>query len=247
MKCNININRIRSQALSGQRVESRMAVTSITRGNGALNGVCKRFIVCFMRMLRVVLVIAWTVLAAGQGVRHWTETETETIWRGRYKNCDYGYAVILPEGIVAHDSLPPSPNHGFLVSAREPGTTAQVTWVEPRIISVVNNYDAAEAGSARARLKQYRDKNEEVVETKDLTFKGLPAAYGHYRIKQGTGRVEKVELVIFRKGAGDLSDILYEINLTTHAEYFSQDSQLYSKIRDGFEVLPPPKGECSND
>jgi hypothetical protein len=200
-----------------------------------------------MQGLRVVLIAVWAALAVGQGVRHWAQTEKETIWRGRYKNCDYGYTVILPEGVVAHNGLPPSPNHGFLVSARDPGTTAQVTWAEPRLISVYNSYDAAEAGSARAYLNQSRDKNEEVVETKDLTFKGLPAAYGHYRVKQGTGQVEKVKLVLYRKGARELSNILYEVSLATSAEYYSQDSVLYEKIRNGFKVLPPPKGECSND
>lgn len=210
----------------------------------ALNGNRGCLIVYPMRMLRMALIAFLTVLAAGQGVRHWAETETETIWRGRYKNCDYGYAVVLPEGVVAHNNLPPSPNHGFLVSAREPGTTAQVTWAEPRIISVSNDYDAGDAGSARAYLNQRRDKNEEVVETKNLTFKGLPAAYGHYRIKQGKGTVEKIKLVLYRRGS---DAILYEINLTTPAGYFSMDSILYNKIRDGFKVLPVPNGECSND
>jgi hypothetical protein len=218
----------------------------ITRGNGALNGICGRLIVYIMRAMRVVLVFIWAALAAGEGVRHWAQTETETIWRGRYKNCDYGYAVILPDGVVAHGDLPPSPNHGFLVSAEEPRTIGDVTLAEPRLISVDSHYDAAEAGSARAYLNQYRDKNEQVVETKDLTFKGLPAAYGHYRIRQGTVAVEKVELVFYRKGK-DGEDILYEIALRTPAEYYSQDSLLYDKILDGFEVLPPPKGECSND
>jgi hypothetical protein len=198
-----------------------------------------------MRALKVMLVTVWAVLAAGEGVRHWAETETETIWRGRYKNCDYGYAVILPDGVVGHALLPPSPNHGFLVSVKEPGTAAQITWKEPRLISVYNAYyDAAEVGNVRAYLSQAHDKNEEVVETKDFTFKGLPAAFGHYRIKHGSGNTEEVKLVLFRK---DPAPILYEVVLRTPAEYFSQDSVLYNKILDGFEVLPPPKDECSND
>ena len=167
-----------------------------------------------MRALRVVLVTVWAALAAGHGIRHWAETETGTIWRGRYKNCDYGYAVILPEGVVAHADLPPNPNHGFLVSARDPDATAQVTWAEPRIISVINNYDAGDAGSAHAYLNQNRDKDEEVVETKNLKIKGLPAAYGHYRMTKGKGTVERIKLVLYRRGP---DAILYEISLTTPA------------------------------
>jgi hypothetical protein len=202
-----------------------------------------------MRALRVVLVTVCAVLAAGEGVRHWTHTETEIIWQGRYKNCDYGYAVILPDGLVAHGDLPPSPNHGVLVSAKEPGITAQVTLAEARLIYVNNEYyDAADSGSVREYLKRSREKNEEVVETENLTFKGLSAVYSHSRIKLGTDKVEKVEMVLYRNGAHTgRSDILYVIALRTPAEYFSQDSVLYNKILDGFEVLPVPKGECSND
>jgi len=137
------------------------------------------------------LVIVCAVMAAAEGVRHWTETQTETIWRGRYKNCDYGYSVILPDGVVAHGDPSPSPNHGSLVSAKEPGITAQVMWAEARLIYVHSEYGVAESGSAREYLKRSRDENDEVIETRDLQLKGLPAAFGHYESKQGTAKIRE--------------------------------------------------------
>ena len=90
----------------------------------------------------------------GAQSRHWTETPNETIWRGRYTNCDKGWAVDLPAGVVAHASLPPSPNHGFLISTVNPGTTAEVNPDDPRIIDIYDEYDALFLGSARAYLDQ---------------------------------------------------------------------------------------------
>src|SRR5206468_11883215 len=37
--------------------------------------------------------------------RHWEETET--IWRGRYTNCKYGYYVMLSSGVIAYGSHSP--------------------------------------------------------------------------------------------------------------------------------------------
>src|ERR1022692_2044664 len=91
----------------------------------------------------------------GSQAKHWTETKDELIWRGRYKNCDKGYLVSLPEGVVGHGSLPPLPNHGMLISPANPGITTEITLNESRVITVYDDNDAAELGSARAYLEHY--------------------------------------------------------------------------------------------
>jgi len=72
-----------------------------------------------------------------------TETPDETIWRGRYGNCDHGYFVNLPPGVIGHGSRSPSPNHGFVISAKDPSTTTPVTLEEPRLVDVYESSDAA--------------------------------------------------------------------------------------------------------
>jgi hypothetical protein len=191
-------------------------------------------------------VLFWAIMLAAS-VQHWTETSNELIWRGRYTNCDKGYAVILPNGVVAHGSLPPSPNHGILVSADAPDTTAEVKLGAPRLIDVYDTYDAEELGGARAYLEKYQEQGATVVEIRDLTFKGLPATYVHYRLKKASTAIETEELVVYRVGGKNLGPIFYVIMLQTPAEHYRQDALLYHKIRDGFQVLSVPKGECSND
>jgi hypothetical protein len=112
----------------------------------------------------VFAIVILFVGSAGAQVRHWTETPKETIWRSPYTNCDMGYAVDLPKGVVAHASLPPSPNHGFLISASVPGTTAEVTLEDQqRILDVYDQYDATELGSARVfKLGVAADTEQEV-------------------------------------------------------------------------------------
>jgi hypothetical protein len=98
-----------------------------------------------MRRPTVSVVVILFVGSAGAQVHHWTETPKETIWRSRFTNCDMGFAVDLPKGVVAHASLPPDPNDGFLISASDPGTTAEVTLEDQpqRILDVYNEYGLA--------------------------------------------------------------------------------------------------------
>jgi hypothetical protein len=178
---------------------------------------------------------------------HWTETTSETIWRGQYKNCDHGYEVMLPDGVVAHSSLPPSPNHGFLVSAAAPGTIAEIKLGDPRLIDVYDTYDSEELGSARAYLEAYPEQGAKVVATRDVTFKGLPAVYVHYRMKKEAAIIETRELIVYRAHTKNIGPVFYVMMLQTPAEYESHDSLLYHKVIDGFRLLAVPRGQCSND
>jgi hypothetical protein len=178
------------------------------------------------------------------------DTPTETIWRGRYTNCDKGWAVDLPTGVVAHGSLPPSPNHGFLISAVHPGTAAEVNLGDQRIIDVFDEYDAMELGSARAylnwelkntldwQLKNTGDKH--VLEIREVVLQGLRGVQARYALKQ-PGSAQIVEsVVVLRRG------VVYHLLLKTTDQYYEPDSALFARIRAGFRLLPFPKGECVN-
>jgi hypothetical protein len=205
-----------------------------------------------MRAFWVIPILLAAVLLAASPGRHWEETANETIWRGRYRNCDHGYEVYLPKDGVGHGSLPPAPNHGILISAADPGITAEVTLEDDRLIEVYDSNDAMELGSARAELDwefdQERKKSEtlELVEKHDTGFHGLPAAYARYRTGKGGSAVETEELVAYRTSK-EIGPIFYVILLRTPPEHHAQDRRLYLQIRDGFRILPAPKGECSND
>jgi hypothetical protein len=181
--------------------------------------------------------------------QHWTQTPDETIWREKYTNCDKGYAVSLPKGVIAHAGLPPNPNHGILVSAKAPGTVAEVTLEAERLVGVYDTYDAMEYGSAQAYLWGELEQagSVEVLAQRDTKFRGLPAAYVHYRKKTGDVAIETEEIIVFRSHLKILSPVFYVIWLSTPGSHYEEDRKLYQQVRDGFHLLPVPTGNCSND
>lgn len=205
--------------------------------------------------MRVNLLISTLLLAAtvaSSQVKHWTETPNELIWRGRYKNCDHGYLVNLPAGVVGHGSHPPSPNHGILVSADNPSSTTDVTLKEPRLVEVYDSNDAAELGGPGAYLKEHElrptsaSEKITILEQRDTKFRGFSAVYVHFRSTKEVGISEVEELVIYRtpKEIGPLFNVVL---LRTTPEFYSHDHTLFLQLRDGLQFIPVPKGECSND
>jgi hypothetical protein len=184
-----------------------------------------------------------------QSPPHWTQTASETIWHEKYTNCDKGYSVILPKGVIAHGDLPSSPNHGFLVSAGDPDTRAEVSLKAQRLVGVYDSYDAADYGSARAYLKAELKRAEpvEALENRDTKFRGLLAAFIHYRKGVGSSAVETAEMILFRGQPRNSSPIFYVVWLRTSSSHYEEDYRLYQEIRDGFQIIPVPIGECSND
>jgi hypothetical protein len=181
--------------------------------------------------------------------QHWTQTATETIWHEKYTNCDKGYAVSLPEGVIAHGGLPPSSNHGFLVSAKTPGTDAEVTLEAQRLVGVYDSYDAMEYGSARAYLKAELKQAGpvEILDIRDTKFRRLPAIHMHYRKGVGDSAVETEELILFRGHPSNSSPTFYVIWLRTPSSHYKEDDKLYQLICEGFNIIPVPLGKCSND
>jgi hypothetical protein len=50
----------------------------------------------------------------------------------------------LSLGVIGHGSLPTIPNHGILISEKNPGTTTEVTFEVTSLIAVIDINDAME-------------------------------------------------------------------------------------------------------
>ena len=53
---------------------------------------------------------------------------SDSLYHKRYINCDHGYSVKIPLGVVAHGEDPPKPNHGFGVDMRNRATLNDVSY-----------------------------------------------------------------------------------------------------------------------
>ncbi|HEY6944312.1 MAG TPA: hypothetical protein VI431_04160 [Candidatus Acidoferrum sp.] len=194
-----------------------------------------------MRILNIAAFFVGAVLG-----QHWTLTADETIWRSRYTNGTRCYVVDLPPGVIAHSSLPPSPNHGFLISGLAPESTTEVSLDADRLVGVYDTYDAAEYGSAGAYLKQLLEweGGVDVLTSHSVKFQGLKAAYVHFRKKKELTVLENEELVVYRRSKFD-SPMLYVIWIRSTSQGYAQDKKLYEQVRNGFHILPSLKGGCS--
>lgn len=202
----------------------------------------KAILVIVMCRFPIIVILICFAGNLGSQVRHWTETSTETIWRGRYTNCDKGWAVDLPTGVVAHGSLPPNPNHGFLISVANPATTAEVNLDDQRIIGIYDEYDAMELHSARAYLgwNLKHVANKKVLEVRDTVLQGLRGVQARYRVKSGDSAQIVESLIVIRQG------VVHHLLLKTTDQHYETDSALFVRIRAGFRLLPFPGGECVN-
>jgi hypothetical protein len=200
-------------------------------------------------LLSLMFALAFTAHAQG---KRWTETPDETIWRERYGNCDHGYFVDLPPGVIGHASHPPSTDHGILISTKNPGVATEVTLEEPRLVDVYDSIDAEELGSPGAYIEKYelKPKNTSaritILERRDTKFRGSRAVYIHYRKTMGNSTSEIEELVVYRVPKF-LGPSFYVVMLRTTPEFYARDHVLYLQIRDGLTFVRIPRGECSNN
>jgi hypothetical protein len=178
--------------------------------------------------------------------RHWTETETETLWSIRYTNCDYGYFVLLGGWAVAHGTHSPNPNHGFVIPLPDIERKSPTTNDEDRFVWVDATYNTSEEDpSAGPNLEEAQDIDQtkntsRIVEKKRVMLAGLPATFT---------RVERVtpQGTVIEEGVRALrSGIIYTISLETLQADFVNDDGEFRKIWDGFRLLRLPHGECSN-
>jgi len=206
--------------------------------------------------MRISLLIPFLIfgipLAAYSQGKHWTETSDETIWRERFGNCDHGYFVNLPPGVIGHGTHSPSPNHGILISAKNPDITTQVTLEEPRLVEVYDSTDAGELGIPHLYVEEYdlKPKNAServtILERRDTKFRGSTAEYVHFRKVTEHSASEVEELAVYRAPKG-IGPTFYVVMLRTTPEFYIQDHALYLQIREGLRFARVPSGECSND
>ena len=210
----------------------------------------KRFV---FKMLLAAICLTFGVMLHSQALqltnplrRHWTETESETLWTVRYTNCDYGYYVLLGSGVVGHDTLPPAPNHGFLISLPDVGRTTDASFNEERFVWMDAQYNTLDDQSLEAVVTDEEQLTEErigmsrIVERKPTKLAGLRAILSKVEYATPKGTVVEEKIIAVRSG------IVYKVGLRTLPGDFPTDELQFQKIVNGFKLFKLPKGECSN-
>lgn len=202
--------------------------------------------------LLLALICATASAQSKISVPHWHETDTETIWTGRYSNCGYGYSVLLPAGIVGHGAKSPNPNQGFAVDPAAPQSAEPFKASDSnRYIDVFNFYDLEDHGeSTSATLDYYSSlgeigdqRNVQALSRQPFKLAGLSAQRLQDRWLENATAIRRDRIIAYRRSGG----ILYQLTLQSPEKSYAKDEQLFNRIVEGFRLNKLPTGECSND
>ncbi len=169
--------------------------------------------------------------------KYWAENESETLWRIRYSNEDYGFYVLLNAGTVGHGTHSPAPNHGFLVSLPDVGRELSASTEEERFVWVDASYNVSDYQSlSRVASEQVGLSNKEsdtarVVERRSTKLAGLSAILFKIEYSSPRDTVVKEQIIALRSG------IVYTIGLQTTKANFSVDEEQFKRIQGGFKLF----------
>ena len=162
-------------------------------------------------------------------------TNSESLWTGRFSDCDYRYYVMIPGEFVAHADRPPRRLHGVLFGLPDTSTTDVVTIDDERFVSVMASPNESDFKS----LKEFADHvldhlrkgktGFEIKAQQSSQLDGEPAARVRVEYGDPHGRVVEEELLSLRLG------VLYEIGLRTTTQHYDTDGKNFMKVVDGFK------------
>ena len=161
-------------------------------------------------------------------------TASESLWTGRFSDCDLRYYVLIPDGFVAHGNRPPGHLHTIRFGLPDTATTAVVRFDDERFVSATARPNELQFKS----LEEFADQalhflgkeksGFEVTARESSVLDGEPAVRLRVEYDDPGGSVVEEKLLAMRLG------VLYEIGLRTTAEHYDSDSQNFAKVAAGF-------------
>jgi hypothetical protein len=134
---------------------------------------------------------------------HVKSTDSETLWTGQFANCDYGFYVLLPPGVVGHSNLPPNPIHGFAIALPESETLQQVNRAAKGPLGE-REYDTSDAQTLKESISTYislvadGEHGRTVKETGATRLGTLPATRVKVEYDGPSGKLIEEEIIAVR-------------------------------------------------
>jgi hypothetical protein len=176
-----------------------------------------------------------------------------TYWRvdsGQYVNPTYGYSIRLPDGVEALCSLPPAPQHGFLVDVGNELSRPSIadessvgrSWLDLEVgLWVDGSYNATFYDSvdeaAEASLTYLKAEHPDdliILEWEHTTFYQLPAIHAciQFRSSKSGETLTTDKTMALREY--DNTGIIYTVNLTSRASRYREDQAVLKRIVEGW-------------
>ncbi len=208
-----------------------------------------------MRLVRLfalsILVCAMAFAQTAPTPTHSSETADQTTWTGRYANCESGFYLLLPAGVVGHEAKVTGPNQGFAVNPAALASTAAFSASNSqRFIEVVSYYDLEDHGESTSATIDYYlslgvlsgEENFVTLGKQSYRLAGLSAKWEEVRWVENSAAIRRDRIIAFRSGAG----VLYQLTLQSPEKTFSGDEVLFNQIVAGFHVSKLPNDGCSD-
>jgi hypothetical protein len=193
-----------------------------------------------MQNIALSLSIVFWLLLSSPYAESWQSAHERRVTR--YVNCDFGYIVRVPPGLIAR--VPEYARHGFNIDLPDGRSS----------IEVYNTYNMSGSSSPLAILKYQLQFQAElhpgwkVVSRHDQQVKGL-AGTSVAAIYRYQGTAWKSHYIIAYRpldGEGE-GNIVYLFELSAPLNRYDKTLGDFNRVVDGFELTQIPRGPCSND
>jgi hypothetical protein len=192
------------------------------------------FCLCFVSVMFLVPVLAHTQKEQRSTKHDYAEeTESETLWRGRFADCDFGFYVLLPNKFVGHGNSSENPGHGFLVGLPDTATINPVGIEDDRFIWVNAEHNSLEWKSldeaTDGEISFRKKKPDFKILDRDATrLNGRATTRVRLEYNSPKGKVIEEQITALRSG------ILYEIGLRTTPSNYHADKIQFTRIVNNF-------------
>ncbi|MBD0369931.1 MAG: hypothetical protein ICV60_03690 [Pyrinomonadaceae bacterium] len=164
---------------------------------------------------------------------------TVSIHKGKYDNYEYGYSVVIPEGLQGISSPPPMPQHGFYIDLFATGVSDN-----PRItvFAMYNIFSWSSLDDAvKASIDSFKkDKIEFVILEQSLTkLDNVPAVRlvtRHEDLKSGES-VIAAEIMALRKDRSG-TEVVYQLILRASDSRYDECKIVLEQIRRSWKSIP---------
>ncbi len=208
-----------------------------------------------MRYVRLFILLAACATAWGQSASpatHAHESADETAWTGRYSDCEDGFYVLLPAGVIGHATRTSGPNQGFAVNVAAPASSATFNSGDSlRFVEVVSYYDLEDHGESSSDTIDYylslgalsAEKDFVTLGRESSKLLGMSAKREQVRWMENGVTVRRDRIIAYRAASG----ILYQLTLQSPEKTFAGDEVLFNRIVARFHLSKLPNDGCSSN
>jgi hypothetical protein len=155
---------------------------------------------------------------------------------GEYVNDNYGFRVVVPEGLRGLTDVPPHPHHGFFIRLAQKNEAR--IWINATYnAAVYETLDEAVISELKASESIFPDF--EVRQRKPTRLQDIPAArlLAQYRDKDSGIDMISEQIIALKKAGEEDLGIIYRLALETPPSRYKTDRKIFRQIINSWRIV----------